>query len=68
MKEKVTDRNAYKNDWSRENRDRVSLMLPKEGRPTKENVKAAAEASPTAKGSVNGWILEAITEKLGRET
>ena len=68
MKEKVTDRNAYKNDWSRENRDRVSLMHPKEGVPTKENVKAAAEASPTAKGSVNGWILEAITEKLGRET
>ena len=68
MKEKVTDRNAYKNDWSRENRDRVSLMLPKEGIPTKENVKVAAEASPTAKGSVNGWILEAITEKLGRET
>ena len=68
MKEKVTDRNAYKNDWSRENRDRVSLMLPKEGIPTKENVKAAAEASPTAKGSVNGLIPEAITEKLGRET
>ena len=68
MKEKVTDRNAYKNDWSRENRDRVSLMLPKEGRPTKENVKAAADASPTAKGRVNGWILEAITEKLDRET
>ena len=54
MKEKVMDRNAYKNDWSRENRDRVSLMLPKEGVPTKENVKAAAEDSTTAQDSVNG--------------
>lgn len=51
----------YKNQWQRENCDRVNLTLPK-GR--KSEIKAHAE---TKGESVNGFISRAIDETMQRD-
>lgn len=51
----------YKNQWQRENCDRVNLTLPK-GR--KSEIKAHAEAQNE---SVNGFISRAIDETMQRD-
>ena len=51
----------YKNQWQRENVDRVNLTMPN-GR--KAEIKAHAEARGA---SLNSFINEAITEKIERD-
>lgn len=51
----------YKNQWQKENCDRVNLTLPK---GKKELIKARAESQGK---SVNGFINEAIDEKMERD-
>ena len=51
----------YKNQWQKENCDRVNLTLPK---GKKDIIKAHAESQGK---SVNGFINEAIDEKMERE-
>lgn len=51
----------YKNQWQKENCDRVNLTLPK---GKKELIKTHAESQGK---SVNGFINEAIDEKMERE-
>lgn len=51
----------YKNKWQKENVDRVNLTMPK-GR--KAEIKAHAEQCGK---SLNGFINEAIEEKIFRE-
>ena len=51
----------YKNQWQKENYDRVNLTMPK-------GKKAIIQAHADNKGkSLNGYINEAIDEKMERE-
>lgn len=52
----------YKNQWQAENRERINLVVPK---GYKSIVRASAEH--TGK-KLNGYILEAIAEKMERES
>ena len=51
----------YKNQWQKENVDRINLTVPK---GKKEAIKAHAESKGQ---SVNGFINEAIDEKMERD-
>ena len=51
----------YKNNWQRENVDRVNLVIPK---GKKAEIKAHAEDLGE---SVNGFINRAITETMARD-
>jgi uncharacterized protein (DUF1778 family) len=53
---------ASKNAWNAKNYDRINLTVPK---GQKDLIKAYAESQGK---SVNGFINEAIEEKLERET
>ena len=57
----MAGKTEYKNNWQKENVDRVNLTMPK-GR--KEAIKAHAEAHSE---SVNGFINRAIQETMGRD-
>lgn len=59
--ESMAGKTEYKNNWQKENVDRVNLTMPK-GR--KDEIKAHAEAQGK---SVNGFINEAIEEKMERD-
>ncbi|MBC8535800.1 hypothetical protein [Feifania hominis] len=51
----------YKNQWQKENYDRVNLTMPK-------GKKAIIQAQADSEGkSLNGYINEAIDEKMERE-
>ncbi len=52
----------YKNQWQKDNVDRVNLTMPK-GR--KAEIKAHAEAHGA---SLNSFINDAIAEKIGRDS
>lgn len=54
-------RTAYKNQWARENTDRILLALPK---GQKDAIKAHAQKHGE---SVNGFIGRAITETIERD-
>ncbi len=54
-------RTTYKNQWAKENMDRISLALPK---GSKETIKAHAQKRGE---SVNGFIGRAITETIERD-
>lgn len=54
-------RTAYKNQWARENMDRISLALPK---GQKEVIQVHAKKRGE---SVNGFIGRAITETIERD-
>ena len=58
MQEKKQDR---RNIWQKENQERVIVMTSRAQPPTKDQIKAAADASGQ---SVNAWILDAIRDKL----
>ena len=58
---KGTKATAYKNQWQKENVDRVNLVMAK-GR--KEIIKAHADSKGE---SVNGFINRAITEAMERD-
>ena len=47
--------------WDKENTERISVKLTKGRDPSKEQIKAAADACGM---SVNAWIVEAINDKL----
>ena len=51
----------YKNQWQKENVDRINLTVPK---GKKERIKAHADSKGQ---SVNGFINEAIDEKMERD-
>ncbi len=53
---------AYKNKFAAEKYDRFSLMLPKGG---KSIIKAAADQQ--AGGSINGYVNQAINERLEKD-
>ncbi len=57
----MAGKTEYKNNWQKENVDRVNLTMPK-GR--KEAIKAHAEAHSE---SVNGFINRAIQETMERD-
>lgn len=57
----MAGKTEYKNQWQKENVDRVNLTIPK-GR--KAEIKAHAEAHGK---SLNGYINEAINEKMERD-
>ena len=57
----MAGKTEYKNNWQKENVDRVNLTMPK-GR--KEAIKAHAEAHSE---SVNGFINRAIQEAIERD-
>ena len=57
----MAGKTEYKNNWQKENVDRVNLTMPK-GR--KEEVKTHAEAHGE---SVNGFINRAISETMERD-
>ena len=54
-------RTTYKNQWAKENMDRISLALPK---GSKEKIRGHAK---TRGESVNGFIGRAITETIERD-
>jgi predicted HicB family RNase H-like nuclease len=58
MDNKQVDR---RNKWQQENQERVVVMTSKKESPTKEEIKAAAQAAGM---SMNAWILDAIRDKL----
>ena len=51
----------YKNQWQTENKDRINLVVEK---GKKDKIKDFAASSGK---SLNGFINEAIDEKMGRE-
>ena len=57
----MAGKTEYKNQWQKENVDRVNLTMPK-GR--KDEIKAHAEKQGE---SVNGFINKAIDEKIDRD-
>lgn len=57
----MAGKTAYKNNWQKENVDRINLTVSK-GR--KAEIKAHAESHGQ---SVNGFINEAIDEKMERD-
>ena len=57
----MAGRTDYKNQWQKENMDRISLALPK-GR--KDAIKSHAQKRGE---SVNGFIGRAITETIERD-
>ena len=57
----MAGKTEYKNQWQKENMDRINLALPK---GDKERIKAHAEERGE---SVNGFINKAITEKMERD-
>lgn len=52
---------SYKNRWQQENRERINLVVPK---GYKAKVKEYADASGS---SLNGYIKEAIDEKMEKD-
>ena len=58
----MAGKTEYKNNWQKENVDRVNLTMPK-GR--KDIIKAHAEAHGE---SVNGFINRAIEETMARDS
>ena len=47
--------------WERENNEKITVKLRIGSDPSKDQIKAAAQASGQ---SVNAWIIEAIRDKL----
>ena len=58
MEERKTDR---RNIWQKENQERIVVMTSKTEPPTKDQIRAAAQAAGM---SVNAWMIEAIRDKL----
>lgn len=57
----MAGKTAYKNDWQKENKERINLVVDK---GYKEKARAAAN---TAGMSLNGFIIAAVNEKIARE-
>lgn len=57
----MAGKTEYKNNWQKENVDRVNLTLPK---GQKETIKSHAQARGE---SVNGFIKRAIDEAIERD-
>ena len=57
----VAGKTEYKNNWQKENVDRINLIVPK---GQKEAIKAHAEARGE---SVNGFVNRAISETMERD-
>lgn len=57
----MAGKTEYKNNWQKENVDRVNLTMPK---GKKDTIKAHAEAHSE---SVNGFINRAIDETMERD-
>lgn len=57
----MAGKTGYKNQWQKENMDRINLALPK---GEKERIKAHAAAQGE---SVNGFIKRAIDETMQRD-
>jgi len=57
----VAGKTEYKNNWQKENVDRINLIVPK---GQKEAIKAHAEARGE---SVNGFVNRAISEAMERD-
>ena len=51
----------YKNDWQRENCDRIALLVPK---GKKEVIKKYAKAKGK---SMNSYVMSAVDEKMARD-
>ncbi len=57
----MAGKTAYKNDWQKENKERINLVVDK-------GYKEKARAAATMAGmSLNGFIVSAINEKIERE-
>lgn len=57
----MAGKTEYKNNWQKENVDRINLIVPK---GQKDNIKAHAEARGE---SVNGFVNRAIDETMERD-
>lgn len=57
----MAGKTEYKNNWQKENVDRINLIVPK---GQKEAIKAHAE---TRGESVNGFVNRAISETMERD-
>mgnify|MGYP001630062531 FL=1 len=57
----MAGKTEYKNNWQKENVDRINLIVPK---GQKEAIKAHAEARGE---SVNGFVNRAISEAMERD-
>lgn len=57
----VAGKTEYKNNWQKENVDRINLIVPK---GQKDTIKAHAE---TRGESMNGFINRAISETIEKE-
>ena len=58
----MAGKTAYKNKYAAQNYDRISIMLPT---GCKDLVKAAATAKTG--GSINGYVNQAINERLQKD-
>lgn len=56
----MAGKTAYKNEWQKENKERINLVVDK---GYKDKTRAAAEV---AKMSLNGFIIQAINEKIDK--
>ena len=56
-------KNQYTQEYIRQNYKQLSIRLPKEGPITRETI---ADAASAAGESVNGYILEAVRERMDR--
>lgn len=57
----MAGKTAYKNDWQKENKERINLVVDK-------GYKEKARTAATSAGmSLNGFIISAINEKIERE-
>ena len=61
MTKSIKEQTDYKNRWQRENKDRIPLVTDK---GMKAEIQAAADRSGA---SLNGYIVQAIREKMERE-
>ena len=50
--------------YDSQNYDKITLMVRKDREPTRETIKAAADAAGV---SVNSFVMEAVREKIGPE-
>ena len=57
----MAGKTAYKNEWQKENKERINLVVDK---GYKDKTKQAAQAAGM---SLNGFIVAAINEKIERE-
>ncbi|MBQ8823775.1 MAG: hypothetical protein IJZ64_00915 [Ruminococcus sp.] len=58
----MAGKTEYKNKWQAQNCERISLIIPKGSKATIQEA-----ANQHTKGSINGYVNQAINERLERD-